>query len=136
MNSQPSNAFVMASWIALVVGISAYFMGLWNAEMMLNEKGYYFLILMYGLFAAISVQKNVRDQLENIKVSTLYAGISWFSVMVSITLLVVGLWNSTLERSEKGFFAMAFVLCLFAAIAVGKNTRDLEEVVKPEESDL
>ena len=35
-----------------------------------------------------------------------------------------GLWNADLEKSEKGFYAMAFVLSLFAAIAVQKNTRD------------
>ncbi|MEY4747841.1 MAG: yiaA/B two helix domain [Pseudomonadota bacterium] len=29
--------------------------------MLLNEKGYYFTLLVYGLFAAVAVQKNVRD---------------------------------------------------------------------------
>ena len=71
MSTQPSNAFVMASWLALGVGLLAYLLGLWNAEMMLNEKGYYFVILMYGLFAATTVQKHVRDQMEGIPVSTL-----------------------------------------------------------------
>ena len=125
MSTQPSNAFVMASWLALGVGLLAYLLGLWNAEMMLNEKGYYFVILMYGLFAATTVQKNVRDQMEGIPVSTLYSGISWFSIILSVTMLAVGLWNATLERSEKGFYAMAFMMTIFAAVAVGKNTRDL-----------
>jgi uncharacterized membrane protein YiaA len=31
-----------------------------------------------------------------------------------------------MTRSEKGFYAMAFVLSLFAAIAVQKNTRDVK----------
>lgn len=35
--------------------------GLWNAAMRLNEKGYYFVILVYGLFAAVSLQKSARD---------------------------------------------------------------------------
>jgi uncharacterized membrane protein YiaA len=39
-------------------------------------------------------------------------------------LLVVGLWNAALIRSEKGFYAMSFTLSLFGAIAVQKNTRD------------
>jgi uncharacterized membrane protein YiaA len=45
--------------------------------------------------------------------------------MLSIVLLSVGLWNATITKSEKGFYAMAFILSMFAAIAVQKNTRDL-----------
>ena len=122
---QPSAAFIGASWTALIIGISAFIIGLWNAEMELNEKGYYFTVLMFGLFAAISVQKAVRDQLEGIPVTNLYYGLAWFATILSIILLTVGLWNAELEKSEKGFYAMAFVLSIFSAIAVQKNTRDL-----------
>lgn len=122
---QTSSAFIAASWVALLLGIVAFNVGLWNATTMaLNEKGYYFTVLMYGLFAAISVQKSVRDRLEGIPVTNLYYGISWVSVLLTVVLLTVGLWNATLTLSEKGFYGMAFVLSLFAAIAVQKNTRD------------
>jgi uncharacterized membrane protein YiaA len=129
---QTSPAFIGASWAALLVGFAAYNIGLWNAEMALNEKGYYFTVLMYGLFAAISVQKSVRDRLEGIPVTNLYYGISWVSVLLTVALLTVGLWNATLALSEKGFFAMSFVLSLFAAIAVQKNTRDSMQTNNPE----
>lgn len=122
---QPSAAFIAASWSALFIGTIAFIIGLWNAAMQLNEKGYYFTVLMFGLFAAISVQKAVRDQLEGIPVSNLYYGIAWFATLLSIVLLTVGLWNAELEKSEKGFYAMSFLLSMFAAIAVQKNTRDL-----------
>jgi uncharacterized membrane protein YiaA len=82
-------------------------------------------VLMYGLFAAVSLQKSVRDQLEGIPVTPIYFGLSWLSVALTITLLAVGLWNATLLLSEKGFYAMAFLLALFAAVTVQKNTRDL-----------
>jgi uncharacterized membrane protein YiaA len=122
----PSSAFIAASWSALFIGITAFFIGLWNAKMELNEKGYYFTVLMFGLFAAISVQKAVRDQIEGIPVTNLYYGLAWFSTILAIVLLTIGLWNATLLRSEKGFYAMSFTLSLFAAIAVQKNTRDLK----------
>ncbi len=122
----PSAAFIAASWSALFVGFIAFIIGLWNANMQLNEKGYYFTVLMFGLFAAISVQKAVRDQLEGIPVTNIYYGLAWFSTILSIVLLTVGLWNADLEKSEKGFYAMSFVLSLFAAIAVQKNTRDMK----------
>ncbi len=121
---QPSNAFVAASWLALLVGVTGFFVGLFNAEMQLNEKGYYFTVIMFGLFSSVSVQKAVRDQLEGIPVTNIYYGLAWFSTILSITLLVIGLWNAELLRSEKGFYAMSYMLSIFGAIAVQKNTRD------------
>ena len=122
----PSPAFIAASWAALIIGITAFIIGLWNADMELNEKGYYFTVLLFGLFAAISVQKAVRDQIEGIPVTNLYYGLAWFSTLLTIVLLTVGLWNAELARSEKGFYAMSFVLSMFSAIAVQKNTRDMK----------
>lgn len=122
--AKPSNAFIAASWFALLAGMAAFIIGLWNAQMALNEKGYYFTILLYGMFSAISLQKSVRDQLEGIPVTSIYYGLSWFSTIAAIVLLTVGLWNATLTLSEKGFYAMSFLMSLFAAIAVQKNTRD------------
>ncbi|WP_342083329.1 inner membrane protein YiaA [Dyadobacter sp. OTU695] len=120
-----SGAFIAASWIALGVGMAGFIIGLWRSEMLLSEKGYYFTVLMYGLFAAVSVQKSVRDRLEGIPVTAIYYGISWFSTILAIVLLVVGLWNATLLPSEKGFYAFAYLLGIFGAIAVQKNTRDM-----------
>ena len=121
---KPTMAFVGASWIALFAGVIAYNVGLWNAEMQLNEKGYYFTVLLFGLFSVISVQKSVRDRSEGIFVSDLYYGLSWATTLISIALLVIGLWNAELWLSEKGFYGMSFTLSLFAAIAVQKNVRD------------
>ncbi|WP_022823355.1 inner membrane protein YiaA [Hymenobacter norwichensis] len=124
MNTKPSNAFIAASWVALLAGMAAFIVGLWNAQMVLNEKGYYFTVLMYGLFSAVSLQKTVRDQMEGVPVTSIYYGLSWFSTLMAVALLVVGLWNATLTLSEKGFYGMSFLLALFGAIAVQKNTRD------------
>jgi len=124
MAQKTSQAFIAASWIALGAGIIGYLVGLWRAEMQLNEKGYYFTVLMFGLFAVVSLQKSVRDRLEGLQVTDIYYGICWFSTILSIVLLVVGLWNATLLPSEKGFYAFAFLLSLFGAITVQKNIRD------------
>lgn len=123
---KPTPAFVSASWLALFIGMISYCIGLWNATMELNEKGYYFTILLFGLFAVISVQKSVRDRAEGVAVTDIYYGISWFVTIAAILLLIIGLWNATLALSEKGFYGMSFALSLFAAIAVQKNTRDLK----------
>jgi uncharacterized membrane protein YiaA len=122
---KPTPAFIGASWLALLIGVVTYMIGLWNAEMQLNEKGYYLTILLYGLFASVSLQKSVRDRLEGIGVTNLYFGLCWISVLICVLLLAVGLWNATLTASEKGFYAMAFLLSLFGSIAVQKNVRDI-----------
>jgi uncharacterized membrane protein YiaA len=121
---KPTAAFIGASWFALLTGAMGYCIGLWNANMALNEKGYYFTILLFGLFAVISVQKSVRDRAEGLAVTDLYYGISWFATIASMILLTIGLWNANMALSEKGFYAMAFCLSMFSAIAVQKNTRD------------
>jgi uncharacterized membrane protein YiaA len=130
MNQKPSNAFIAASWIALGAGMAGFLIGLWRAQMMLNEKGYYFTVLMFGLFAVISVQKSVRDKLEGIPVTEIYYGLSWFCSILAVILLVVGLWNATLLPSEKGYYAFSFLLALFGAVAVQKNTRDIKAAEK------
>lgn len=124
MVQKTSNAFIAASWVALGAGTVGFIVGLARAEMLLNEKGYYFTVLMFGLFAVVSLQKSVRDRLEKLPVTDIYYGICWFGTLLSIVLLAVGLWNATILPSEKGFYAFAFLLALFGAISVQKNTRD------------
>ena len=100
MIQKTSNAFVAASWIALGTGTLGFLIGLWRSEMLLNEKGYYFTVLMFGLFSVISLQKSVRDKLEGIPVTEIYYSISWFATILSILLLIVGLWNATLLPTQ------------------------------------
>lgn len=58
-----------------------------------------------------------------------------FSDLLSIVLLTIGLWNATLLPSEKGFYAFAFLLAIFGAVAVQKNTRDALQAEKEEKKE-
>jgi uncharacterized membrane protein YiaA len=130
---KPSAAFIGASWVALFAGSLTFCIGLWNAAMTLSDKGFFFTVLMYGLFSAVSVQKSVRDRLDGIPVTNIYYGLSWVSVLLCILLMSIGLWNSGITLAEKGFYGMAYLLSLFAAITVQKNTRD---AVDPHETTI
>lgn len=124
--SGPTAAFVGASWVALFLGVITYLIGLWNADIELNEKGYYFTLLLFGLFAAVSLQKVVRDRAEGMQVTNIYYGICWIALGAALLLMAVGLVNaSSLILSEKGFYCMSYALSLFASITVQKNIRDL-----------
>ena len=122
--NKPTKAFRIASLAALIVGVGAYFIGLYNAPMALNEKGYYFTIMLFGLFSVVSLQKTVRDKMEGVPTTKAYFLASVVATGSAIVLLVIGLLNAELLLSEKGFFGMAFTLSLFAAITVQKNVRD------------
>ena len=127
---KPTPAFISAAWAALFIGMVAYCIGLWNAGMELNEKGYYFTIILFGIYSVISLQKSIRDKQEGIKTSDMYYGISWFTTIISVLLLIIGLRNADLLLSEKGFYAISFLLSMFGAITVQKNTRDIEYMNK------
>ena len=58
---RPSSAFIGASWAALLIGIVTFLSGLWNASLQNSEKGFYAMAFLLSLFAAVAVQKNVRD---------------------------------------------------------------------------
>lgn len=134
--NKPTPAYVGASWAVLGVGVLGFLIGLWNAQMMLNEKGYYLAVLALGLYSAISLQKTVRDKAENIPVSGIYYGISWGALGLSVLLMAVGLWNATLLLSEKGYYFITFTLSLFAVITIQKNIRDLQAVGEDKSDDF
>ncbi|UZN03421.1 inner membrane protein YiaA [Cellulomonas sp. S1-8] len=123
--ARPTAAFIGASWVALLIAISSFAIGLWNADMLLSEKGFYGTLLLLGLFSAISLQKSVRDRAEGVPVTSIFLGLSWSMVIVSLVLVAVGLVNATLTLSEKGFYALGYTMALFAVVAVQKNIRDV-----------
>ncbi|WLV26068.1 inner membrane protein YiaA [Aciduricibacillus chroicocephali] len=125
---EPTAAFKGAAWVALLIGTVAYLIGLFNAGMELNEKGYYLAVLIFGLYSSVSLQKAVRDKEEGIPVTNIYYGISWFALVAAILLMAIGLYNAgSIILSEKGFYGMAFVLSIFASITVQKNIRDTQK---------
>lgn len=128
---RPSSAFIAAARASLAIGIGAYLIGLWTSAMSFNEKGFYFASLLLGLFAAISLQKTVRDKLEGIRVTGTYLNVCWVALLAALSMVAVGLFNATFDLSTKGFFGMAYALSLFAVLTVQKNVRDMELFRQP-----
>jgi uncharacterized membrane protein YiaA len=122
-----NQAFYIASWVALGIGVSSYLVGLWNAELENAIKGYYFTVFTFGLYAAVSIQKTVRDRIEQIPVSSIYYGISWAAIILALSLFGIAIYqNDDLILSEKGFYSIAYVLSLYSCIVVQKNVRDAQ----------
>jgi len=123
---RPSSTFINASRAVLVIGLGAFVIGLWTSAMTLNEKGFYLALLLLGLFAAISLQKTVRDKLEGVRVTETYKNVCWVGLLAALGLFTLGLCNANFELSTKGFFGMTYLLSLYAVVTVQKNVRDLE----------
>jgi uncharacterized membrane protein YiaA len=88
--------------------------------MQLNEKGYYFTVLMFGLFASISVQKAVRDQMEGIPVTDLYYGIAWFSTILSMYCSPSAYGIPALKKVKKAFTPCRLYLVFFLPFGTKK----------------
>ena len=48
-------------WAAMFISVALLAIGLWNAELLLSEKGYYLMSFALGMFGTVTVQKNIRD---------------------------------------------------------------------------
>jgi uncharacterized membrane protein YiaA len=130
---RPSGAFIAATRAVLVLGTGAYLIGLWTSAMAISEKTSYLATLLLGLFAAISLQKAVRDKLEGIRVTGTYLNVCWAGLVAALGLFGFSLFNATFELATKGFFGMAYALSLFAVLTVQKNVRDMELFRNPKD---
>lgn len=125
MRSGFFSPYTLFSVACLALGSGGFLYGLTNATTLaLSEKGYYLTLLAFGLFAAVSIQKNVRDKEMGINVPGAYALMSYAAGVLALGLLVVGLVNAQLALSEKGYYAMSFVLALFSSVSLQKQLRE------------
>lgn len=61
------------------------------------------------------------------KPTSAFIGLSYLVLGAGMIAFCIGLWNAdALIPSEKGFYGMSFLLSLFGAITVQKNTRDMD----------
>lgn len=128
--NKPTGAYIIATWVVLFIGLGSFLLGIWQANILLSEKGFYLAVIILGLYSAISIQKAVRDKEENLPVSNLYYMISWLVLIISLALIALGLWNAQLTQSEKGFYAISFIMSWFAVITTQKNIRDSKNYEK------
>lgn len=125
----PTSSFTGAAWAVLAIGVISFLVGVIRVDTLaLSEKGFYVAVLALGLYAAISLQKTVRDKAEGLPISPMYWSISWGALSLAIILLVIGLYNSELQLNEKGFYGLAFTQSLFAIIVIQKNSRDIQRI--------
>lgn len=60
-----TTAFTFLAYFTLAAGVLLFCIGLYNADMELHEKGYYFAVMLLVAVGAILTQKVVRDNAED-----------------------------------------------------------------------
>ena len=108
---------------ACILGMSAFFIGLYNSEMALSEQGYYAVLLLYSVFSSISLQKTILEIDSGISVSKFYRNICMISIVLALLFFIMGLFNAELLKSEKGFYAMSYILTLFSSLGIQKMNK-------------
>ena len=64
MESLPvSDAYYGLAWFCVIVAVAMFVIGMINVELDLATKGFYIMALTMTLYATVSVQKNVRDNI-------------------------------------------------------------------------
>ena len=121
---KPTQSYLGVTWAAFAFSVIVFGVGLFNAEMLLSEKGFYILALVFGLYSVITLQKTVRDQSEGVEVDSSYLILSYIGVAVPLLSMGIGLFNAELQLNEKGFFAVTYIMTLFSSLVLQKNTRD------------
>lgn len=53
--------YIGLCWFSVGLNLLLLLIGLWNATLALSEKGFFGISFILSLFAAVAVQKNVRD---------------------------------------------------------------------------
>ena len=56
-----TSIYYMMCLAAFIIALGLLIVGLWNATLLLSEKGFYGLAFFLSLFGVVAVQKNVRD---------------------------------------------------------------------------
>lgn len=58
-------AFTFLAYFTFAAGVILFIVGLYNADLELNEKGYYLAVMLLVAVGAILTQKVVRDNTED-----------------------------------------------------------------------
>ncbi|EKT7567022.1 hypothetical protein A8N28_001351 [Salmonella enterica] len=110
------------SWLLIIVGAAIYIIGLWHACPLLNGKGYFLGVLMTGMFVTyVYLREEMRERLD-----ARFTSVCQMVMLVTVGLLVVGVWNAPLLPVEIVVYLVAFFICLlgqFLLLCSSKNRK-------------
>ena len=112
-------------WILFFSGILIYVVGLWHACPLLSGKGYFLGALMTGMLVTYAYQRAVNLNQND----ECFTSICKMVALITLGLLLVGIWNIPLAPIEKGLYPAAFFVCLVGQVLLlrpGQNEQNGE----------
>ncbi|ECC9540524.1 TPA_asm: hypothetical protein GNC10_002570 [Salmonella enterica subsp. salamae serovar 42:z:1,5] len=110
------------SWLLIIVGAAIYIIGLWYVCPLLNGKGYFLGVLMTGMFVTyVYLREEMRERLD-----ARFTSVCQMVMLITVGLLVVGVWNAPLLPVERVVYLVAFFICLlgqFLLLCSSKNRK-------------
>ncbi|KAA1277500.1 hypothetical protein DXF85_13190 [Citrobacter pasteurii] len=109
-------------WILFLSGALIYVIGLWRACPLLSGKGYFLGVLMTGMFVTYVYQRAENLDQDDER----FVSVCQMVALITVGLLLVGVWNAPLAPLEKGLYPAAFFVCLWGQILLLRlqNTGD------------
>lgn len=59
--------------------------------------------------------------------TAVFTGLAWTSMVLSLSFIIVGIWNAPWILVEKGYYVAVFLWGLMSAVVLSKVVRDNEE---------
>ncbi|MDA8496808.1 inner membrane protein YiaB [Citrobacter sp. Igbk 17] len=99
-------------WLLFLSGALIYCAGLWWSCPLLSGKGYFLGVLMTGLFVTYAyLRAENRNQSDE-----RFAFVCQMVALITVGLLLVGVWNAPLAPLEMGLYPAAFCVCISGLI--------------------
>lgn len=110
-------------WILFFSGTLIYVIGLCRACPLLSGKGYFLGVLMTGMFVTYAYQRaeNLNQNDER------FTSVCQMVVLITVGLLLVGVWNAPLSPLEKGLYPAAFIVCLLGQVLLMRSAKYLSK---------
>ena len=120
-----TGAWIFQTWAAAVISAMTSLYGIWVLKDQNNQN---FLLMIMGfffcVFAAITLQKMIRDNQEKAQDTASYRITTWSAFVISLTLTGYCLRSVELEHWHRAQLITSFLFVISSVFVLTKTLRD------------
>lgn len=98
----------------MVIGLLVYLFGIWWICLLFSGKGYFFGVLVMGMFVVFVYQcvSQWQEQDDGFIV------LCWLVLLLLVGLLLVGVWYVLVDWYEKVVYIVVWFVCLYGVLVI------------------